>query len=296
MRRLGCALLLACLPGAVHAQEQPPGRRFPSLDRAGGASAAGIDLAIQWFEDSNSDGGQVDDQAYRLDLHVELAPWEDTGFTASLPLVALFDEVRGAGAAQLGAYHRLRVASGHDLLLRAGVQLPTDGFVPEESYFTDVATRAVALQRVEDPALSSGDVWVRLGGSYRLESGPVRAQVDLFADLPPAPGDELDPDRSGSPLRLLAGAGIGYQRGRFGGGLELVVSSAPDIVLPDTCYGVADVWQATFCDTTFAVLAASARWQADPQTALFLWYSEPLDDGLRYHEFHIVGMGAQRGF
>lgn len=108
---------------------------FSSLDRTAGATGGGADLAFESFEDSNSDGGLVDNgHAARMDVFAEYAFGGVFGLTASLPLVWTDvgrDDVWGIGAIHLGGDGRIRIADGHELVLRAGAQLPT------ESYPTD---------------------------------------------------------------------------------------------------------------------------------------------------------------
>ena len=276
---------------------QPSPPPFSSLDRTAGASGAGADLAFQSLEDSNADGGQLDNgHAGRMDLHGEYAATRLFGVTASLPLVWTdvgVDDIWGIGAMHLGGYGRLRFNDQHQLVLRAGAQLPTESYPTDGTFTDDAVLHATAFQRLEDPMLSSGAVWLRGGASYRLRLGPVAGQVDYLVDLPV--GGDLEPEgeRSpdGFPARVVVAGGVAYAPGTWSVAGEVVVGGFPYVDMNECV--APDVFEATFCEQVSTVATLSARWNADP-VVLSLWFSKPLDEVYRDHDVLVVGLGAQR--
>lgn len=272
---------------------------FASLDRTAGETGGGADLAFQSFEDSISDDGVADDRyAGRMDLFVEHALTDVFGLTASLPLVwtdVSYEDTWGIGAIRLGGYGRVRIADGHELVLRAGVQLPTESY-PVERAADGVMMHAFAFQRLEDPALSSDAVWLRGGASYRLRLGDLAAQLDYLVDVPA--GGDLDAatDRSpdGFAARVLFGGGVAYAPGRWAVAAEAVAAGFPYVDMND-CVVAPDVFEATFCEQISTVATLSARLHADP-FVLSLWYSKALDDLLRARDVQILGLGARSSF
>ena len=272
---------------------------FSSLDRTAGETGGGADIGFQSFEDSSSDGGLVDNgHAARMDLFAEYALSEVFGITASLPLVWTdvgLDDIWGVGAIHLGGYGRIRITDGHELVLRAGAQLPTESYPTDGTYWDTVVLHATAFQRLEDPMLSSGAVWLRGGASYRLRLGPLAAQVDYFVDLPAGgdlePEGELSPD--GFPARVVFAGGVAYAPGPWALAGELVSGGFPYVEMDD-CRGP-DVYLATSCEQVSTVATLSARWHADP-FVLSLWFSKALDEIHRTHDVHVVGLGARSSF
>lgn len=302
LARLAFVMLVTCAARGAAADPPPPQASpppFTSLDRTAGATGGGADLAFQSFEDSNSDGGQVDNgHAGRMDLFLEYAATAMFGVTASLPLVWTdvgVDDIWGIGAMHVGGYGRWRFADRHELVFRAGAQLPTESYVPDGTYTDDVALHATAFQRLEDPIVSSGAVWLRAGASYRLRLGDVAAQVDYLVDLPA--GGDLEPEgeRSpdGFPARVVFAGGVAYAPGRWAVAGELVAAGFPYVDMNDCV--APDVYQATFCEQVSTVGTLSARWNAEP-FVLSLWFSKALDDVLRDHDVQVFGLGAQRSF
>jgi len=274
---------------------------FSSLDRTAGDRSAGADLAFQTFEDSISDDGAADDRyAGRMDLFGEYALAEAFGLTASLPLVwtdvSYDQDTWGIGAIHLGGYGRLHIADGHELVLRAGVQLPTESY-PDERAADGIMMHAFAFQRLQDPALSSGAVWLRGGASYRLRLGDLAAQLDYLVDLPA--GGDLDPATSrspdGFPARVLFGGGVAYAPGRWAVAAEVVAAGFPYVDMNE-CVLAPDVFEATDCEQISTVATLSARLHAD-SFVLSLWYSKALDDTLRnYYDIEVLGLGARSPF
>ena len=274
---------------------------FSSLDRTAGASGAGADVAVQQFDDSNSDGGIVDDdRALRIDLHGEYPLSSTFGVTASLPAMwsdVHGDQQTGLGAMHLGGYGRLRLADGHDLFFRAGVQLPTETYVPDGTYVDEVMMHAFAFQRLEDPSLSSGAFWLRGGASYRLRLGDLAAQLDYLVDLPV--GGDLEAEGPRSPdgfwARVVFAGGVAYAPGPWAVAGELVAAGFPYLDIPADLGPAPDVLEATFDEQVSTVATLSARWDADP-LVLSLWFSTPLDDDLRDHDVNVLGVGARSSF
>ena len=295
------ALFLLTAPSTAAADDVPPTLEpppFSSLDRTAGATGGGADLAFQTFEDSNSDGGHVDNgHAGRMDLHAEYALTPVFGLTASLPLVwtDVGDDVWGIGAIRLGGHGRFRFAGRHELVLLAGAQLPTESYPTDGTYTDDVILHATAFQRFEDPMLSSGAVWLRGGASYRLRLGDVAAQVDYLTDLPV--GGDLEPEYDRSPdgfaARVVFAGGVAYAPGRWAVAGELVAAGFPYVDMNDCV--APDVFEATRCDQVSTVATLSARWNADP-VVLSLWFSTPLDEVHRYHDVNVLGVGARSSF
>ncbi len=274
---------------------------FSSLDRTAGETGGGADLAFESFEDSNSDGGLIDNgHAGRMDVFAEYALGDVFGLTASLPLVwsdVGGDDVWGIGAIHLGGHGRIRIAEGHELVLRAGAQLPTESYPTDGTYTDDAILHATAFQRLEDPMLSSGAVWLRGGASYRLRLGPLAAQVDYIADLPV--GGDLEAEGPRSPdgfwARVVFAGGLAYAPGPWALAGEVVAAGFPYLDIPADLGPAPDVLEATFDEQISTVATLSARWDADP-FVLSLWFSKALDDRLRYHDVHVLGVGARGSF
>lgn len=290
------------LPGlailTVVMSSPPP---FASLDRTAGETGAGADLGFQTFEDSNTDGGQIDNgHAGRMDVFAEYGLTDVFGLTASLPLVwtdVAHEDIWGVGAIHLGGYGRLQLSDRQELVLRAGAQLPTESYVKEGNYVDDVLLRASAFQRLEDPMLSSGAVWLRGGASYRLHLGDIAAQVDYLVDLPVGgdlePAGELSPD--GPWARVVFAGGVAYAPGRWAIGAEAVAAGFPYVDMHEDQCRAPDVLEATSCDEISTVATLSARLHADP-FILSLWFSKPLDEVHRFHDILVVGLGARSSF
>ena len=284
--------------GGVAAADPPV---FSSLDRTAGATGAGADLGFQTFEDSNSDGGHIDNgHAGRMDLFVEYAATEVFGVTASLPLVwsdVAPSDVWGIGAMHLGGYGRIRIADSHQLVLRAGAQLPTESYPTDGTFTDDNLLHATAFQRFEDPMLSSGAVWLRGGASYRLRLGPVAGQVDYLVDLPV--GGDLDPTSDLAPdgpwARVFFAGGVAYAPGPWSVAGEVVAGGFPYLDRHEDLCRAPDVFEATFCEQISTVATLSARWNADP-VSFSLWLSKPLDERLRDHDVLVLGLGMMSSF
>lgn len=265
---------------------------FSSLDRTAGETGAGADFAVQSLDDSNSDGGSINDaHAVRTDLYAEYALTGMFGLTASLPLVWTdvdSDDIWGIGAIHLGGYRRFEIADGHQLVVRAGAQAPTESY-PTDGRLTDtVVLRATAFQRLEDPMVSSGAVWLRGGASYRLRVGPVVGQAESLVDVP-----------VGADLwtRVVFAGGVAWAPGRWAIAGEMVAAGFPfvDDRSPNGACPSVDVLQATFCEETSTVATLSARLNADP-VVLSAWFSKPLDDVLRHNDINVYGLGARSSF
>jgi hypothetical protein len=289
--------MLAGLAIVTVVMSPPP---FSSLDRTAGDTSGGADLSFQTFEDAISDDGSPDDRyAGRMDLFAEYGLTEVFGLTASLPLVwtdASHEDTWGIGAIHLGGHARLHIADGHELVLRAGVQLPTESYPDDDTYLDDAILHAFGFQRLEDPALSSGAVWLRGGASYRLRLGDLAAQLDYLVDLPA--GGDLDAatDRSpdGFAARVVFGGGVAYAPGRWAVAAEAVAAGFPYVDMND-CVRAPDVFEASFCEQISTVATLSARLHADP-FVLSLWYSKALDDLLRRRDVQVLGLGARSSF
>jgi hypothetical protein len=295
--RRPAAILLLVIAASSGAHAEPP--PFASLDRTAGQTGGGAELAFQSLDDSNFDGGHLDNgHAGRMDLFSEYALTDVFGVTASLPLVWTdvgYDDIWGIGAIHLGGYGRFRFADRHELLLRAGAQLPSESYPTDGTYWDWEVLHATAFQRLEDPMLSSGAVWLRGGASYRLRLGDVAAQVDYLVDLPV--GGDLEP--LGAPdgfwARVVFAGGVAYAPGRWAVAGELVAAGFPYVEqIEDQCFGP-DVYQATFCEQVSTEATVSARVKAEP-FVLSLWFSQALDEKLRDHEVHVFGFGARSSF
>jgi hypothetical protein len=274
---------------------------FSSLDRTAGETGAGAELGFQSFEDSNSDGGLIDNgHAARIDLHAEHALTGMFGLAASLPLVWTdvdHEDIWGIGAIHLGGYGRFEIADGHELVVRAGAQLPTESYPTDGTDTDDAILHATAFQRFEDPMLSSGAVWLRGGASYRLRLGDLAAQLDYLVDIPV--GGDLEAEGARSPdgfwARVVFAGGVAYAPGPWAVAGEVVAAGFPYLDIPADLGPSPDVLEATFDEQVSTVATLSARWDADP-VVLSLWFSTPLDDRLRDHDVNVVGLGARSSF
>ena len=290
------------LPGlaVVTVVMSPP--PFASLDRTAGETGGGADLAFQTFEDSNFDGGQIDNgHAGRMDVFAEYRLTDILGLDATLPLVwsdVTYEDTWGLGAIHLGGHGLFRFGDHHELVLRGGAQLPTETYPVDGTYVDHVMLRAFAYHRLEDPILSSGAVWLRGGASYRLRLGDLAAQVDYLVDLPA--GGDLEPTGELSPegpwVRVAFAGGVAYAPGPWALAAEAVAAGFPYVDQKAAAGGCGfDVLVATFCEQITTVATLSARWNIDPMV-LSLWFSTPLDDIPRLHDVNVVGLGARSSF
>jgi hypothetical protein len=294
-------LLLAGASATAAADRPPEPPPFSSLDRTTGGSGAGADLAVQRFDDGDFDGGNVDDDhALRIDLHGEYALANRFGIIASLPAMwsdIHGDQKTGIGAVHVGGYGHLTLADGHELFLRGGAQLPTETYVPDGTYVDEVMMHAFGFQRLEDPSLSSGAVWLRGGASYRLRLGELAAQLDYLVDLPV--GGDLDPVSDIAPdgfwARVVFAGGVAWAPRRWAIAAEAVAAGFPYVDMSEEGCWAPDVLEATFCEQVTTVATLSARWHVDPMV-LSLWISAPLDDTIRSHDVIIIGLGARSSF
>jgi hypothetical protein len=292
--------MLPALAVVTVAMSPPP---FTSLDRTAGENGGGAELAFQSFEDSSSDGGLIDNgHAGRMDVFAEYLLSEFVGLTATLPLVwtdVSEDDTWGLGAIHLGGYGHLRFGDRHQLVVRAGAQLPTESYLVDGTYVDRAMTHAFAFHRLEDPAISSGAVWLRGGASYRLRLGDLAAQLDYLVDLPV--GGELEPEHDLSPegpwARVVFAGGVAWAPGPWAVAGEVVAAGFPYVDQQEAAGGCGgpDVLQATFCEQISTVATLSARWNADP-VVLSLWFSKPLDEVHRRHDVHVIGAGARSSF
>lgn len=275
---------------------------FSSLDRTAGETGGGADLAFQTFEDSNSDGGKIDNgHAARMDVFAEYALSEIFGLSATLPLVwtdVSYDDTWSIAAIHLGGHGRLRFGDHHELVLRAGAQLPTESYLVDGTYVDHAMMHAFGFHRLEDPAISSGAVWLRGGASYRLRLGDLAAQVDYLVDLPV--GGDLEPAGEYSPrgpwARVAFAGGVAWAPGPWAVGGELVAAGFPYVDQHAAAGGCGvEVLQATFCEQVSTAATLSARLNADP-LVLSLWLSKPLDEIHRHHDVTVVGLGARSSF
>ena len=292
--------MLPALAVVTVVMSPPP---FSSLDRTAGATGGGVDFGFQNLDDSNSDGGIIDDaHAARMDVFAEYALTDLFGLTASLPLVWTdvdTEDIWGIGAIHLGGYRRFEIADGHQLVVRAGAQAPTESYPTDGRYTDTVILHATAFQRLEDPMVSSGAVWLRGGASYRISVGPVVGQADYLVDVPV--GADLEPRGDFSPhgfwARVVFAGGVAWAPGRWAIAGEMVAAGFPMVDQQDPvggCGGV-DVLVATFCEQTSTVATLSARLNADP-VVLSAWFSKPLDDVHRHNDIYVLGLGARSSF
>jgi hypothetical protein len=278
------AVTLAASTAAAQSGPRPP---FATLDKVSGGNRFGVALGFQIFDDSDSDGGIIDDRVgRRLDLDGEYAFGADDGITASLPIAWVPPDASGLGAAQLGAFHRIRLGDADGVFLRGGLVLPTDGFIPDNGYAQAVAVHGTVFQRLEDPAAALDVFWGRTGAVYRHADGPIAVQADLLVDAP------LDEDIYVTGVGLLlvvrVGGGLAFVHPPFRVGGELLWCSYPFADLDG--FGL---------DTTFgrsSVIAAAASAGLDLGVMdLFAWFSNPLGDYIRSH-VHAFGLGLQASF
>lgn len=100
----------------------------------------------------------------------------------------------------------------------------------------------------------------------------------------------------GFPARVVFAGGVAYAPGRWAVAGELVAAGFPYVEqLPDNCGATEDVWTATYCEQVSTVATLSARRRAG-FFILSVFFSKPLDDRLRDHDVHVIGVGASRSY
>lgn len=276
------AVLVGVFAGPAHAEVSGL-PTFVALDRATGQPNLGAQLGLMVFEDSDSDGGPASLEQPRLVLYGEYAISPRLGVVASTSVVWFRSEARselGLAATYLGGYAR-HVTGGLEIVGRASIALPTESFIPRDSYFEDVAVHGTLLPWMEERAVDAGAFWLHAGASARYRRSALAVQLDGFFDVPLS-GELYADDRSrGAPLRLHLGAGAAYARDAWRAGLELLYSGYPwaEQLLGDL----------EGDEVSLVVVTGSVAFALQPGRALVAWASNPLDRYIRsrWHAFGI---------
>ena len=155
-------------------QQQP----FLSLDRPGGASSAGADVAVVMGLETSDVAG------LRLDPHIEHVYSNQWGFMASLPLAALLTEGENEtamGNIDVGGFRIVSLAPNAKIVFRGSLTLPT-----ASENFAGVITNLVAsYARLGDLALSLPQgIVMRGAGSYLYEGSGFSFRGDAGIDVP----------------------------------------------------------------------------------------------------------------
>lgn len=240
MCRSSMAVLVALVgsAAAAPAAAQPAGG-FMTLDRGDRRSRAGVFLALLHAEDTGLDEG-----ALRLELHGQVIGARGLGGYASLPihhlLVPEIEDETALGGIEVGGLLTDRLPGGQEMVLRAGLVLPTaeGGSSPEI-----LANLSGGFNRLTDytqslPETSS----LRLSGSL-LGAGPgLFYRLDGGLDFPLATLVE-DVDLQHDPIVRLNGAlGVGLGPATLAFEVaNLVVTSGENLSFSDRAFTNAGV-------------------------------------------------------
>jgi hypothetical protein len=285
--------IVVCLVAvATVAHAGPP--TFVSLDRATGATSFGAHLGLMIFEDSDSDGGQPRLKQPRLQLFGEYAITPNVGAMVSTSVIWFRHDPGselGLGTTHVGGYGRYAIGDV-ELVGRASLVLPTEGFIPRSSYYEHVAVHGSLFPFLEERAVDQGAFWLHAGATARYRRGPLRAQVDTFVDVPLVDriyADDIyyQPGTAphGSPTRLHIGGGVAYDVEPFRFGAEVLVSGYP---WAEYLFEDLESDEGTFVGLTLSV----ARSLGAGREAM-VWFGNPLDQYIR-SRWHAVGVGYQQ--
>lgn len=281
---------LVCLVLATTVAHAEP--TFVSLDRVTGTSHAGAHLGLMLFEDQDSDGGAPSLQQPRLQLFGSYAITPNVGVIASASVIWFRSEPTselGLGATYIGGYGRY-VLGDFELVGRASLVLPTETYVPRDSYYEDVAVHGTLFPFLEERTIDAGAWWVQAGASVRFRHSGVSAQLDAFVDVPLSGGPYEDDSSRGDPIRLHLGAGVAYTlaanpyHAEWRLGAELLVSGYH---WADQLYGDLEADEGVWYGLT---ISAARKFSVGEGV---VWFSNPLDQYLR-SRWHAFGVGYQR--
>jgi hypothetical protein len=206
MRRSSVAVLFALVGSTAAPAAAQPGGQFMTLDRGDHKSRAGVFLALLHAEDTGLDEGAI-----RLELHGQLIGARGVGGYASVPihhlLVPETEDETVLGGVEVGGLLTDRLAGGQEMVLRAGLVLPTAEGGSSPEVFANVTG---GFNRLTDytqslPETSS----LRLSGSLLGSAPGLFYRLDGGLDFPLATLVE-DADLQHDPLVRLNGAlGVG---------------------------------------------------------------------------------------
>lgn len=280
--------LLAVTASTAHA-ETPA---FVSLDRVSGTTNVAAHLGLMFFEDQDSDGGAPSLEQPRLQLFGEYAITPNVGVIAAASVIWFRSEPTselGFGASSISGYGRYDFGD-LELAGRASLILPTETYVPRDSYFEDVAVHGTLFPWLEQRTIDAGAWWLQTGTSVRFRRAGFVAQLDALLDVPISGGLFKDDNSRGDPIRLHLGAGVAYTlaanpyHAEWRLGAELLVSGYH---WADQLYGDLEADEGVWYGLT---ISAARKFSVGEGV---VWFSNPLDQYLR-SRWHAFGVGYQR--
>jgi hypothetical protein len=211
--------LVLVVSATAYADDAPPAPAFVTLDRGDATSRVGVEASYELTSSSGlTDGSET---VVRLEAHGQYVdPGLRVGGYAQVPISYVSaggsgeSSATGFGDAEIGALYVPRVNENFEIVLRAGIALPTGS----TSGNGGIANLFGSMSRLTDFYLAiPHGTSIRLAVSPLWHSGMLFARVDAGIDI------NLDDDNDGGPAAdkvVRVNGALGVDLGQFSVSLE----------------------------------------------------------------------------